>query len=109
MLADFQSHVALGKLPITSDPTTRRMAEGISVFATLSQARRNARSFPDHGGFIAELSIPDLAPLTVARTGGVSHESPLALHSPRGRWPRLPSGDLYPPNAHERAGAAGTG
>lgn len=53
------------------DPTTAgwRMAEGISVFATLAQARRIAKSFPDHGLLIAELSIRDDANVTVARTG----------------------------------------
>jgi hypothetical protein len=45
------------------------MAEGVSVFATIRQARRNARSFPGHGGYIAELAIPDDAPVTVEHTG----------------------------------------
>ena len=66
---DFESHVALGKAPMSADPVKRRMAEGVSVYATLNQARRNARSFPGHGRYIAELIIPDGAALTIARTG----------------------------------------
>lgn len=68
-LEDFTSHVALGKAPMSADPVRRRMAEGLSVYATFRQARRNARSFPGHGGFIAELVLPDDTPVTVERTG----------------------------------------
>ena len=47
----------------------RHIESGISVFATLRQARRNARSFPSHGAFIAELVIPDEAEVSFRRTG----------------------------------------
>lgn len=66
---DFQSYVALGRVPTMLEPARRRIAEGISVYATLQQARRNARAFPGHGRFIAELSIPDGAPIAIERTG----------------------------------------
>jgi hypothetical protein len=68
-LEDLTSHVALGKAPATTDPIRRRMAEGLSVFATFRQARRNARSFPGHGGYVAELVIPEDAPVSIERTG----------------------------------------
>jgi len=67
-LSDFTSHAALGKAPATNDPARQRMAEGLSVFATVNQARRNARSFRAHGRYIAEVVIDDES-LTVERTG----------------------------------------
>lgn len=62
------SHVALGKQYDASKPEARRMAEGISVNATLAQARSRARSF-NLGRYVAEIRIPGDASLTVERTG----------------------------------------
>lgn len=42
--------------------------DGISVYATLDQARSKARAFPSLGRFVARLEIPDDAPVTVRRT-----------------------------------------
>jgi hypothetical protein len=66
---DFRSHAALGKALLTTDLARRRMVEGVSVYATLAQARRNARAFPGHGSYIAELAIYDDTPAIVERTG----------------------------------------
>lgn len=67
--ADFQSYVALGIPLVRDDPDSRRLAEGISGFATLAQARRAARGLPHLGEFIAKLVIPDDAPVVFERTG----------------------------------------
>lgn len=72
---DFKSLMALGKAPLGANPVKRRMAEGVSVYATINQARRNARSFPSHGAYIAELIIEDDADLTFERTGGQGHHT----------------------------------
>jgi hypothetical protein len=68
---DFLSYVALG-IPLMDDsPETRRLAEGISVNATLAQARNRARAVPSLRNlrFVAELLIPDDAPIKIERTG----------------------------------------
>ena len=68
-LEDFKSHAELGKAPHDDDPYVRRLAQGVSVFATLAQARRNARIFPSLGAFVAEIAIPDEATCTAERSG----------------------------------------
>lgn len=68
---DLLSYVELG-LPLLDDSAeTRRLAEGISVNATLTQARNRARAIPSLRDlhFVAELSIPDDAPIKIERTG----------------------------------------
>jgi hypothetical protein len=65
----FRSHEALGIPLFDPDPEKTDMWRGISVFATLSQARNKARSFPHMGEHIAILEIDDAGPLMVARTG----------------------------------------
>lgn len=66
---DFQSYVALGRPYDESVPEARRMAEGISVTATLAQARVRVRSGLVPGTYVAELIIPDGSLITAARTG----------------------------------------
>jgi len=66
---DFKSYLERGVPMLKDDPETRRLAEGPSVYATLAQARRAARSQPFLGRFVAELVIPNDAPLTFERTG----------------------------------------
>ncbi|MCC7104819.1 MAG: hypothetical protein IT307_06725, partial [Chloroflexi bacterium] len=61
---DLLSHAARGLEPITNDPPRPRAAQRVSVFATFAQARRHARISPRQGGYIAELLIPDDAPMT---------------------------------------------
>jgi hypothetical protein len=59
-------------LPLMDDtPETLRLAEGVSVNATLQQARKRARQVPSLRGkrFIAVLVIPDDSPITFERTG----------------------------------------
>lgn len=52
------------------------MAEGISVYATETQARRKARGVPILGGWLAELVIDDSAGLLIERTpGGSGHHT----------------------------------
>ena len=48
----------------------RRLAQGVSVMATLAQARKRARQVPSLRGkrFIAEVRIPDGSAITFART-----------------------------------------
>jgi hypothetical protein len=68
---DFLSYVALGVPLMDDSPETRRLAEGISVNATLAQARSRARAIPSLRNlhFVAELSIPDDADIRIERTG----------------------------------------
>ena len=48
----------------------RRLSEGVSVMATLQQARKRARQVPSLRGkrFVAELVIPDGSPIAWERT-----------------------------------------
>ena len=69
---DFLSYVEQGITLKIDTPEARRLAEGVSACATLRQARNRARlpSLRDHA-YIAELHIPDGAPITVERTGRI--------------------------------------
>jgi hypothetical protein len=51
-------------------PDSHRLAEGISVNATLTQARKRARTVRSlkHYAFVAELLIQDAGPVEFART-----------------------------------------
>lgn len=69
VLADFASYRSLGLGTLRDDPEMRRLAEGLSVYATLAQARRAARAQPYLGRFVAEIVIDDEAHLTCERTG----------------------------------------
>lgn len=68
---DFLSYAELGIVSEDDPPEARRLKDGISVNATLRQARNRARgvtSLRDHE-FIAELRIPDGSSITFERTG----------------------------------------
>ena len=65
--ADFLSYVDLGLAYDDDIPEVREMARGVSVYATLPQARRRARS--RHEPFVAEVRIPDSDPIVFRRTG----------------------------------------
>ena len=69
---DFLSYLEQGITLKIDTPEARRLASGVSACATLHQARNRARlpSLRDHA-YIAELHIPDEAPITFERTGRV--------------------------------------
>ena len=64
---DFESHVALGKSHDRGTADLRRMAEGVSVNATLAQARSRARFLGMR--FVAEVAVPGAGPISFERTG----------------------------------------
>ncbi|MFN0073779.1 MAG: hypothetical protein ACKVVP_20045 [Chloroflexota bacterium] len=72
---DFTTHLALGRSLRRPTPEDQRIASGISVFATLPQARRHARKLPMLGGYIAEIELPDELDIRVERTGGPGHHT----------------------------------
>jgi hypothetical protein len=67
---DFLSAIEKGQPPLDRSLEAHRIAEGLSVNATLKQARKRARTVPSlrHYRFVAELSIPDDAPVEFRRT-----------------------------------------
>lgn len=70
--ADFMSAAARGR-PSPGYPETARLWDGISMYRTLAQARRRARTAPSLGSFIAEVTIPTESPARVERTLGPGH------------------------------------
>lgn len=66
-IADFLSDAARGR-PTPSDPALLRLRDGLSVYATLAQARRKARAYPMLGQFIAVLEIPETEAIRYERT-----------------------------------------
>lgn len=68
-LDDFKSYRELGIPARTDDPEVLRMREGISVYATETQARNRSRAVPHLGRYVAMLEIPDSAAITHRRTG----------------------------------------
>lgn len=64
---DFLSDKARGEPP-PPDPNHYHLWDGISVFNTETQARNKGRDYPFLGSFIAQLDIPDNAPVRWART-----------------------------------------
>ncbi len=70
-LADFTSKAEAGvPLPRALGPEAIRLWDGISVFATESQARRAARRYPLLGSFITRLSVPTIPGVRYERTLG---------------------------------------
>jgi hypothetical protein len=67
-LADFLSAEALGKPPPDLAPETLRLHSGLSVYATIAQARRKGRASPILGSYVAQLDIPEDGPITWERT-----------------------------------------
>ncbi len=69
-LDDFLSGAAQGdEPPRTDDPLVHRMWQGISVYATETQARKKAKA-SRLGDYIAELSVPVGGSIAFRRTGG---------------------------------------
>lgn len=74
-LDDFTSNASRGR-PAPDDPVKRAVWDGLSVYSTLSQARRKRRVSPAIGNFIAVLAVPTGATLRVERTlGGDGHHT----------------------------------
>ena len=75
-LRDFLSDRERGR-PQPRDSELRRLHDGLSVYATLAQARRKARAFPVLGRHVAELRIPPDAPIRYERTllGSAGHHT----------------------------------
>lgn len=70
------SYQALGIALTRNDPEALRLAAGISLYSTLQQARNQvARLPPERRGFVAELRIPEDAPVTIERTGKRGHHT----------------------------------
>ena len=68
-LDDFMSQKALGIPMARPDPEVELIWDGISVYATEVQARRQARAKPWLGSYIAELAISESDPVTFRRSG----------------------------------------
>ena len=73
---DMRSYQELGIPLRVNTPETLRESRGISLYNTLRQARNQAARLqrPEHR-FIAELQIPDDAPVTIERTGRRGHHT----------------------------------
>ena len=67
-LIDFTSAKMLGKARPTDDLEVLRLADGVSVFQTETQARRHARRMPMLGAYIAEIAILTGTPVRYERT-----------------------------------------
>src|SRR3954470_2459120 len=68
-LDDFLSNKAKGIPMARPDAEVALLWDGISVYATETQARNQARAKPWLGAYIAELIISDDDPITVRRSG----------------------------------------
>ncbi len=66
--ADFTSRAEQGHVLPNPTPDRRRLWAGISVYATLAQARRNARRFPQLGTSIAAIDVSRAQALLYERT-----------------------------------------
>jgi hypothetical protein len=72
---DFSSNAGKGRRPRSDEPEVLRLWDGLSVYATLAQARRKARGAPYLGRYVATLRIPDRAPARLERTRGPGHHT----------------------------------
>jgi hypothetical protein len=68
-LDDFMSNRAKGIPMARPDPEVELLWDGISVYATETQARNQAKAKPWLGAYIAELAVSDEDPITFRRTG----------------------------------------
>ena len=67
-LVDFLSKEARGE-PLRDDTAeTRRLWQGVSVYATEAQAQRKGRTSPVLGRFVAEIELPADSPIRWERT-----------------------------------------
>jgi hypothetical protein len=68
-LDDYTSNKVKGIPMARPDPEVALLWDGISVYATETQARNQARAKPFLGSYIAELTISEGDPITFRRTG----------------------------------------
>ena len=68
-LDDVTSQKAKGVPMARPDPEVALLWDGISVYATVTQARNQARAKPWLGAYIAELAISEGERITFRRTG----------------------------------------
>ena len=68
-LDDYMSNKAKGIPMARPDPEVSLLWDGISVYATETQARNQAKAKPWLGSYIAELTVADGDPITFRRTG----------------------------------------
>jgi hypothetical protein len=66
-LADFTSKAALGLVNPRADSETQRLESGVSMYRTLTQARKKARAFPFLGGYVATVALPFSSEIAVER------------------------------------------
>jgi hypothetical protein len=67
-LIDFTSDVAQGRPTRSRDPEVVRLASGLSVYATIVQARNKARAYRWLGSYIARLELPEVGRIHYERT-----------------------------------------
>lgn len=70
---DFASREQLGHRPRNERPETLRLWSGLSMYATETHARRNARLYPMLGTFLAEVIVSDGDLVSVEKTLGPEH------------------------------------
>ncbi len=70
---DFLSHHALGRRPVNPTPEVLAHWDGVSVYEREDQARGLARRRPWLGTYLAELRIPDGAPIRIHAWGSKGH------------------------------------
>jgi len=67
-IRDFTSKVELGSVDPHADPITQRLESELSMYRTLSQARRKARAFPFLGAHIAVIDVTRIGTVILERT-----------------------------------------
>jgi hypothetical protein len=73
---DFTSQKAKGIPMARPDPEVELLWDGISVYATEAQARKQARAKPWLGKYIAEIVVIEGDPITFRRSGsGAGHHT----------------------------------
>ena len=74
MTDDFLSNAVRGR-PLPPDPEDARLWDGLSVYSTAAQARRQGRRSPALGSFIAVLRVPLDGSVRIERTRGEGHHT----------------------------------
>jgi hypothetical protein len=74
-LDDFKSNKALGEDPRGPEIDDPSIWDSVSMTDTFPRALKRAGRFPQHGAFIAEVSIPEGAMVVVRKTLGKGHYS----------------------------------
>lgn len=69
----FASLEAQGRSPPPDDPDAAHRWDGISAYDSAKAARRLAQNRSRLGRFVAELRIPEAAPVRCEKTGGPGH------------------------------------